>query len=104
MSTFIFIDDMLLNILLVNEKPSGGAAVQSLSWIKGLISKGHTVKAMTSINNNFNLKDIKKEYQDIKLIPLFDYGKGIRILRWIYYRFPYIYNILRKNDPDYLVL
>lgn len=100
MAKIIFYEDMLINILLETEKPSGGAAVQTLAWMRGLIEAGQDVSALTSITGNEN---IKEENKDLKLIPLFDFEKGIRGLRWIYYRIPYLYQKLRDTKPDYLV-
>lgn len=82
-----------------DEKPSGGAAVQAYSWIRGLKANGHEVQVLTMSSNSLSLKD---ECKDIKLIPLFDSKKGIKWLRWIYYRLPYIYKIIKENKSDYL--
>ena len=99
MAKFIFYDDKIINIMLKDEKPSGGAAVQAYSWIRGLKENGHEVQVITMTSKSNLLKD---ECSDIKLLPLFDRKKGIKWLRWIYYRLPYIYRIIKANKPDYL--
>lgn len=100
MSNFLFYDDMLINVLLKKEKPSGGAAVQTYAWIRGLIENGQKVSALTNI---LDTKLIKNENKDIPLIPLYNPNKGIRWIRWIYYRIPYLFHRLRENNPDYLI-
>jgi glycosyltransferase involved in cell wall biosynthesis len=99
MAKFLFYDDKIINILLKEEKPSGGAAVQSVGWIRGLSEIGHDVYALTNLNENGTIKD---ECKDIDLIPLFDYSKGIKWLRWVYYRIPYLYKTIKKYNPDYV--
>lgn len=98
MARFLFYDDKIINILLQDEKPSGGAAVQAYSWIRGLTENGHEVKVLT-MSSDALLKD---DCSDIKLVPLFDSKKGIKWLRWIYYRLPYIYKTIKSNKSDYL--
>jgi glycosyltransferase involved in cell wall biosynthesis len=99
MARFLFYDDKIINLLLREEKPSGGAAVQALGWIRGLSENGQEVYVMTNPAPAGALKDA---CQDLRLVPLFDEQKGIRWLRWIYYRLPHIYKSLRYVRPDYL--
>lgn len=99
MAKFLFYDDKLINILLQEEKPSGGAAVQAYGWIRGLSEAGQDVHVMTGINEK---ETIKNECKDIKLIAWYDQQKGIRWLRWLYYRFPFIYKKIKQAKPDYL--
>jgi glycosyltransferase involved in cell wall biosynthesis len=99
MAQFLFYDDKIINILLEEEKPSGGAAVQAYGWIRGLSEAGQGIYVMTNVNQN---ESLKKECRDLKLIPLYKKEKGIRWLRWVYYRLPYIYKQIKKAKPDYL--
>lgn len=99
MARFLFYDDQIINILLKDEKPSGGAAVQAYGWIRGLAEEGHEVFVMTNFPANANLKE---ECRDLQLVPLFDPSKGIRWLRWIYYRIPYIHKRIKELKPDYI--
>lgn len=82
-----------------NERPSGGAAVQAFGWIKGLSEKGQEVEVLTNLNGTDALKE---ECQHLQLIPLYERSKGIRWLRWVYYRLPFIYKKIRNSRPDYL--
>ncbi|SIT75488.1 glycosyltransferase family 4 protein [Pontibacter indicus] len=99
MSKIVFYDDQIINILLTEERPSGGASVQAYGWIKGLLEYGHEVYIITDLSRVGTLKD---ECRDIKLIPSFNYQKGIRWFRWLYYRMPYLYRELKRVKPDYL--
>jgi len=99
MARFLFYDDKIINILLQEEKPSGGAAVQAYGWIRGLAEAGQDIYVMTNNNRSGSLKE---ECKDINLIPLYDPKKGIRWLRWLYYRLPYIYKKIKHTNPDYL--
>lgn len=100
MSKFLFYDDMLINVLLKEEKPSGGAAVQAYAWIRGLMAEGQEVSVMTNEVKEDQLKD---ECKDIPLIPLYENSKGIKWIRWLYYRIPYLFRTFRKVNPDYLI-
>ena len=99
MAKFIFYDDKIINILLKEERPSGGAAVQAYGWIRGLSESNQDVQIITKIGKNETLKD---ECKNIGIIPMYDHEKGIRWLRWVYYRIPYIYKSLKKSKADYL--
>ncbi|MBD1397715.1 glycosyltransferase family 4 protein [Pontibacter sp. JH31] len=99
MAKFLFYDDKIINILLQDEKPSGGAAIQAYGWIRGLLAAGHEVYLMTE---PVDRELIKKDCQDIKIIPDYNPSKGIRWIRWVYYRLPFIYGALKKHKPDYI--
>jgi glycosyltransferase involved in cell wall biosynthesis len=45
---------------------------------------------------------LKEECKDIKLVPLYNPTQGIRWLRWLYYRLPYMYKKIKHTKPDYL--
>ncbi|MGV3641158.1 MAG: glycosyltransferase family 4 protein [Adhaeribacter sp.] len=99
MARFLFYDDKLINLLLEEEKPSGGAAVQALGWIQGLSEKGQEVYVMT---DPASPGAIKPACRHIRLVPGFDQKKGIRWIRWVYYRLPHLYRQIRHVRPDYL--
>lgn len=101
MAKFLFYDDMLINILLQDEEPSGGAAVQAYGWIRGLLKSGQEVYILTHSDKNRRLKE---ECKDLNLVSLYNEQKGIRWVRWLYYRIPYIYSKLKQIKPDYLYL
>jgi glycosyltransferase involved in cell wall biosynthesis len=99
MARFLFYDERLINILLQEEKPSGGAAVQAYCWIRGLSEEGHEIYILS---NAYKDGLLKEETKNLNLIPLYDPQKGIRWLRWIYYRLPFVYNEIKKVNPDYV--
>ncbi len=99
MARFLFIDEKIINLMQVNEKPTGGSAVQTYGWILGLLAEGQEVSVMTNANSKTVLKE---ECRNIRIIPMYDFNKGIRWLRWIYYRLPHMYKKIKKAKPDYL--
>lgn len=99
MASFLFYDDKIINILLRQEAPSGGSAVQALGWIHGLAEEGQQVYVMTHPAPQASLKE---DCQHLQLIPLYDEQKGIRWIRWLYYRLPYLYKKIKQVKPDYL--
>ncbi len=99
MAKFLFYDDQLINILAEDERPSGGAAVQAYGWIKGLQHLAQDVEIITLLGPSVK---IKEECKSIPLHPIFNLDKGIRWLRWVYYRIPYIYKKFNSIKPDYL--
>jgi glycosyltransferase involved in cell wall biosynthesis len=99
MAKFLFYDDKLIKLMMKDEKPCGGAAVQTYSWIRGLLEEGQEVVVMTDTGTGVQLKE---ECRNIKLVPMYERDKGIRWLRWIYYRIPHTYNQLKAIKPDYL--
>ncbi len=99
MARFLFFDDQLINVLLKSEKPSGGSAVQTYGWIRGLMAQGQEVVVMTDLKNAGDLKD---SCRDIQLVPFYDRTKGTRWLRWLYYRIPHVYRTIKKSRADYV--
>jgi Glycosyltransferase len=101
MARFLFYDEKLINLMLEDEKPCGGSAVQTYGWIRGLMEEGHEVYVMTNTHGNALLKE---DCRNIRLVPTYQRNKGIRWLRWLYYRIPYTYKKLKAIKPDYLYL
>jgi glycosyltransferase involved in cell wall biosynthesis len=99
MARFLFIDEKIINLMQVNEKPCGGSAVQTYGWILGLIEEGQEVLVMTNTDNKYVLKE---ECRNIRILPMYNANKGIRWFRWLYYRLPYTYQKIKAAKPDYL--
>jgi glycosyltransferase involved in cell wall biosynthesis len=102
MARFLFYDDKLINLMLRDEKPCGGAAVQTYGWIRGLLEEGQEVYVMTDVPPGRDNRSLKEECCHIKLIPMYEIRRGVRWLRWIYYRLPYTYKKIKAVKPDYL--
>lgn len=73
--------------------------MQTFSWIRGLTKVGQDVFILTGADKNAILKE---ECRDYNIIPLYDNNKGVRWLRWVYYRLPYLYSQVKQVKPDYL--
>ena len=65
MSKFLFYDDQAINVLLQEERLSGGAAVQAHGWMQGFLSEGHEVALITDL---FQKGPIKDEGKSIRFL------------------------------------
>ena len=97
MARFLYYDDKLINLMLQNEKPCGGSAVQTYSWIRGLMEEGQEVIVMTDIPAGRDNNLLKEECRNIRLVAMYDNNKGVRWLRWLYYRLPYTYKKIKSG-------
>jgi glycosyltransferase involved in cell wall biosynthesis len=96
---FFFTDSAVMELIAIEGKASGGAAVQTLMWMEGLHTLGHQV-FLAKLEND--LRPIKPDYQKFQLIPVFNSKKGLKKIRWASYRFPKFYKALKKIEPDFL--
>lgn len=89
------------NVELIVEKgnPIGGAVVETMVWVKALHELGHKIIQFKFENDQ---RKPTLEYNWIELLPVYDPSKGIRWLRWVFYRLPKIYAALKRSKPDYL--
>lgn len=100
MAKFFFFDSDILLLLTQNQqKLSGGAAVQSLVWIRGLTELGHTIYIPTYQDEKLTKEETKR---NIHLTQIYHKDKGIKKLRVIYYRLPRLFIRLKEMKPDYV--
>jgi glycosyltransferase involved in cell wall biosynthesis len=99
MSKFFFIDTAVIELFVENGDVSGGAAVQTLVWMEGLLENGHEVLIAKPEGDK---RDIKEEYKKFQTVTTYDENEGLRWLRWINYRLPRIFQTLKKTEVDYL--
>lgn len=97
MAKFVFYDANINKLLAKDEDGVGGASIQSYNWIRGLLALGHEV----SVSTYGDGEQLNSTELEINYVPFYDNNKGIRWIRWIYYRFPSIYKNLKKVSPDY---
>ncbi len=94
------INEFYLPYLLKKLKcPSGGAAVETLALIKGLIYNGCRVGVLTWKG----AKDFINRKTEFDIIEAFDREIGIRKIRWIYYRYPALIKSIKHYSPDCLL-
>lgn len=79
--------------------PIGGYTIRSKQIIQGLIEQGHHVGVLTwkGAKNYINFST------DFEIIESYDNIKGIKKLRWLYYRLPLLYKTIKEYRPDVLV-
>jgi glycosyltransferase involved in cell wall biosynthesis len=94
-----FLEKFIIELLVENGKPTGGASVQSLVWMK----------ALKELNNEIYLanleeddRKIKKEFGWVNVVPLYHSKRFKKRLVWFTYRFPKIFLALKKIKPHYL--
>jgi glycosyltransferase involved in cell wall biosynthesis len=99
MAKFLFTQYQNVELIVENGNPIGGAVVETMVWVKALHELGHKIIQFQVENDQ--RKQIP-EYKWIELLPVYHLSKGIRWLRWGFYRFPKIYAALKKSNPDFL--
>jgi glycosyltransferase involved in cell wall biosynthesis len=98
MAKFFFIEPSVKGLIIKDEKVGGGAAVQTLVWMNALREQGHQIFLADFEDDE---RELKPEYQHLNLIKTYNTKKGLRWLRWSYYRFPKVYAALKTCQPDY---
>jgi glycosyltransferase involved in cell wall biosynthesis len=98
MAKFFFFETAVLELIVNNGNASGGAAVQTLMWMDGLNKLGHEVFLASFEDEN---REIRPCFNYIKIVPIYHTKRGLKIIRWISYRLPNIYNKLKLIEPDY---
>lgn len=79
--------------------PVGGATIQMIHWIKGFAELNQEVYVLT-----LKVPEVQDQREGhVRVLPAYDNDKGIKILRWIYYRVPSIYQQLKKTRPDIVI-
>ena len=99
MARFFFIEPSVMGLIVKDETIGGGAAVQTLVWMNALKELGQDV-VLAKFEND--LREINEKFIDINLKNTYHTEKGIRWLRWVYYRFPSVYKALKNSDSDFL--
>lgn len=96
-----FFQNQNMELIVEGGKPRGGAAVQTLVWMKAFHELG------------FEVFQARFENDDRKLLPQFDWVNTISIyhpeknkkrLTWFTHRFPSIYKALKQSECDYLYI
>jgi len=96
MPKILFFDFKINRLLTDPLFASGGSTVQIYSWIQGLTSLKHRVGIFV------DAKKQNKSNEYIDELDMYDHSHGIPKLRWIYYRFPWLFKEIRRYRPDYI--
>jgi len=95
----LFSDFNMPYLLRDSNYPVGGKTIQWYSWINGFKVNKCEVGVLTWKGS----KQYVGNNTDIVLIESYDPTKGIRKIRWIYYRLPIIYRAIKKYNPDVII-
>lgn len=91
----LFIDYKIPHLINDEKYPVGGATVQALNWIKGLIM--NNVDASVIVENGNHTNKLPVEY-----VSAFEIKKGIPIVNWITNRYKGLDQAVKKNNPDFI--
>jgi glycosyltransferase involved in cell wall biosynthesis len=100
MARFFFTQEQNMEMIVKDGKPMGGAVVATHVWITALNELGHEVLLACFENDN---RPVLNQYSWIKTISIYNPKKGLPVIRWVLYRFPKYYSVLKKNNIDFLV-
>ena len=95
----LYVDFDLPHIYGNSDYPVGGTAIEWSSWIKGLVELKVDLSLLSfsgsskMINGNLSCDVIESYCQD----------HGIPIIRWIYYRFPSLYNSIKASSATHVI-
>ncbi len=94
----LFYDFQIPDLLKNAGDATGGAAVRQNAIAHGIIKHGHEVGMLTWEGaGEFIGKPL-----DFDLVESYNEKKGVRMLRFFYYRFPALYRAVKKYQPDFL--
>ncbi len=94
----LFIDFNIPFLLQDQDYPVGGATVQVLSWIKGLLANNVKVGVITGKNSSGNLPI----NLDISIFESYNPNSGLPYLKWITHRLPKLIWAIGQFQPDYV--
>lgn len=101
MKKILFTQSNVVELLVKNGNPTGGggAIIETLVWMKAFNQLGYKVMLLRDKSDS---RSILNEYSWIDFVPTYDNKKGIKWLRWFYYRIPEIWKSLKSIQPDYI--
>jgi glycosyltransferase involved in cell wall biosynthesis len=99
MAKFFFTQWQNTELVVENGEPRGGSAVETMVWMKALHELGHEI-VLAKLGEDRRRQ--LSEFSWIKLVPIYDSTAFKRTFVWFSYRFPKIFNVLRKEKPDFL--
>lgn len=95
----LYIDFYMPHLLKDIDYPVGGAAVEWYAWIKGFFLNNQKVGVLTFKGARAYIDKIL----EFDIIESYSLNEGIRILRWLYKRFPAVYKAVSEYQPDFLI-
>jgi glycosyltransferase involved in cell wall biosynthesis len=99
MKKILFTQSYNVDIIAKNGNPVGGSVVETLVWMEAFHSLEYHVFQFKKTEDE---RELLPQYQWVELVPIFHSKKGIRWIRWVYYRLPTIFRQLKKYRPDYM--
>ena len=88
----------LLDLLENDSKSTGGACAQLHATALGLTKIGCEVNVLVTKSS-----DQLNNYSNYNVTEVFNKEKGVKIIRWLYYRIPRIIKIMKNNRPEIII-
>lgn len=98
MKKIVFSQTQNVELFVKEGNPMGGAVVETFVWMKAIDQLGFLVYQFREGGDN---REIEPDFSWIKMVTIFDPKKGLKWLRWAYYRFPFIYKKLKEVKPHF---
>lgn len=101
MPKIFFFQHQNMELIVEGGKPRGGAAVQTMVWMKAFHELGFEIFLAKFENDN---RKLLPEYSWVNPISIYHPDKNKKRLTWFTYRFPSIYKALKKSECNYLYI
>lgn len=99
MKKILFTDGKIAELIVENGSPRGGSIVETFVWIRALNELGFKIQILRDAND---LRRIMPEFSWIEIRPSYSQTKGLKWLRWPFYRLPKLYQSLKASNPDFV--
>lgn len=96
----LYPDSKMPYLIKDSGNPVGGASVEWLSWIKGFNENNCIVGVLTWEGAR---KFVKDNNHSINFIESYNPSKGIKKIRWFYYRLPRLIKAIKDFAPDVII-
>lgn len=99
MKSILFTQTDNVELMVEGGNPMGGAVVETFVWMKALHELGYRVIQSRNLGDE---RPLKPGFEWITFHSSYDPDKGVKWLRWVFYRFPFYYRHLREVEPDFV--
>ena len=97
---FLFSNPNIIHLINNDNYPVGGASILQYALAQGLANLNQEVGFLTFLPNKKNFQSTNSNFD---LVYCYDQNKGVKILRWLYYRFPRLLLSIIKYKPDVVI-
>lgn len=99
MAKIFFTQFQNAELVVENGNPLGGSVVQTMVWMRAFHQLGHEIYLAQLGEDK---RKLKKGFNWVNLVPIYNSMKFKKKLVWFSYRFPKMFFALKKIKPDYV--